>query len=286
MGFIRKLFFFFAFFLISWLGIYTYNQVTDGFSIRQMTSSLPACPQFEVELSSEKVACLQAMLDQPFRYIGKGCQFYVFASADDKLVIKFLKHKHLRPFTWLKSLPLPKKLRQLSDEKIKRRKQRVERLFSSCKLAFEKMPDETGLLSIHLNRTPALNKHIVLIDKLGGKHVVEIDDYEYVIQKKAVLVQDVFAHLAESEVVGKVQLLVDLVLSRCQKGICDRDRSFVQNVAFSLEEDQALFIDIGQFYEDAAICSEELQAQDLTKRLGNLRFWTERHFPKLAPHIP
>ena len=286
MGFIRKLFFLFAFFLVSWLGIYAYNQVTDGFSVRQMTSSLPACPQYEVEISPEKSACLQAMLDQTFHYIGKGCQFYVFASADDKLVIKFLKHKHLRPFTWLNALPMPQKLRQLCDAKIERRKQRVERLFSSCKLAYEKIPEETGLLSIHLNRTPALNKQIVLIDKLGCKHLVEIDDYEYVIQKKAVLVKDVFAHIEESEVLGKVQLLVDLVLSRCQKGICDRDRSFVQNVAFSPQEDKALFIDIGQFYEDSAICLEESQAQDLAKRLGNLRSWTERHFPQLAPHIP
>ena len=286
MGFIRKLFFLFAFFLVSWLGIYAYNQVTDGFSLRQMTSSLPTCPQFEVGLSPEKTACLQAMLDQSFHYIGKGCQFYVFASEDNKFVIKFLKHKHLRPFTWLNSLPMPQKLRQLSDAKIERRKQRVERLFSSCKLAYEKMPEETGLLSIHLNRIPTLTKQIVLIDKLGCKHAIELDEYEYVIQKKAVLVQDVFSHIEESEVVGKVQLLVDLVLSRCQKGICDRDRSFVQNVAFSPEEDKALFIDIGQFYEDSDMFLEESQAKDLTKRLGNLRFWTERHFPQLAPHIP
>lgn len=285
MRFIRKLFFCSLFVLLSWLGIYAYNQVTDGFSIRQMTSSLPAAPQFEVALSPEKKACLQAMLDQPFRYIGKGCQFYVFASADDKWVIKFLKHKHLRPFTWLNSLPMPQKLRIISEAKIERRQLRVQRLFSSCKLAYEKMPEETGLLFIHLNRTPALEKQIVLVDKLGCKHLVEMDDYEYVIQKKAIPVRDVFTHLEENEVLGKVQLLVDLVLSRCQKGICDRDRSFVQNVAFCPDEERALFIDIGQFYEDPVILQEEAQAADLMKRLGNLRFWTERHFPKLAPHI-
>ena len=286
MRFIRKLFFFCVFVSLAWVGIYAYNRVTDGFSVRQMTSSLPACPHYEVALSPEKKACLQAMLDQSFRYIGKGCQFYVFASADDKFVIKFLKHKHLRPFSWLNALPMTAKLRTLSDAKIERRKQRVERLFASCKLAYEKMPEETGLMFIHLNRTPALEKQIVLVDKLGCKHAVDIDDYEYVIQKKAIPVRDVFAHLEEGEILGKVQLLVDLVLGRCQKGICDRDRSFVQNVAFSAEEDKALFIDIGQFYEDPAILQDEEQAKDLTKRLGNLRFWTEKHFPQLAPHIP
>ena len=268
-----------------WLGIYVYNQVTDGFSLQQMTSSLPPCPQYEVSLEKEKREKLQDLFDQKFRYIGKGCQFYVFESEDGQFVIKFLKHKHLRPFTWLSYIPMPQKWRDLSNEKIARRKVRVERLFTSCKLAYEKMPEETGLLFIHLNRTPALEKTITLIDKIGCKHTVKIDEYEYVVQKKAIAVRQVFSELQGPEVTKKVEQLVDLVLARCKKGICDRDRSFVQNVAFSAQEDRAIFVDIGQFYEDPSILQKEEQVLDLKKRLNNLHYWTEKHFPDFLPYI-
>jgi hypothetical protein len=271
--------------LIVWLGIYAYNQVTDGFSIRQMTSSLPSCPQFEVSLSTEKKAELQVLLDQKFYYLGKGCQFYVFESEDGKFVIKFLKHKHLRPFTWLNSIPMPEKWRAMSNAKIARRQERVERLFSSCKLAYEKMPHETGLLFIHLNRTPTLEKTINLFDKMGCKHAIDVDSYEYVIQYKAVTVKNVFSSVQEKDISARVAQLVNLVLARCEKGIGDRDRSFVQNVAFAAEDDRAIFVDIGQFYEEPLLMQKEEQQKDLNRRLNNLHYWTGQHFPHLVPFV-
>ncbi len=282
----RNLFFLVIFGLLSWLAIYSYNHVTDGFSIYQMSSSLPPCPQFEVALTHEKKESLQQVLDQPFRYMGKGCQFYVFSSADNHYVIKFLKQKHLRQFEWLQRLPMPHPWRKLADQKIERRKERVERLFSSCKLAYEKMAEETGLLYVHLNQIPALEKEILLIDKLGLNHHVAIDDYEFVIQKKAVPVKEALADLTPEEVAHKIEELAHLVLARCQKGIRDRDRSFVQNVAFSASEGRAIFTDVGQFYEDPTILLEEEQAKDLAKRLSNLGYWMGRHFPDLAQTVP
>jgi len=193
--------------------------------------------------------------------------------------------KHLRPYTWLNSLPLPKKLRNLSDAKIARRQSRVENLFSSCKLVYEEMPEETGLVYIHLHRKPALEKNITLIDKVGFKHRVDVDNYEFVIQERAVPVKTLFSELDHTQVRERVQQLVELVLKRCEKGICDRDRSFVQNVAFCVGEERALFIDIGQFYKDPSILREDEQKKELQKRLGNLKAWTEQHFPEYVSII-
>lgn len=287
MKIIRKLFFLIAGCLFAWLSFYTYNQLTDGFSLRQMTSSLPLYPEFTVPLSEEKKEQLRNSLDQPFHYLGKGCQFYAFVSEDGKYVIKFLKQKHLRPFTWLNSIPMPKKLRKISDAKIERRKERVSKLFSSCKLAYEKMPDETGLLYIHLHRAPALEKTVTLVDKLGRKRRVEIDKYEYVVQKKATTVKEMFTQIQsdEAQMQERIDQLLTLIFSRYRKGICDRDRSFVQNVAFLPEEGRALFIDTGQFYEDPVILEKEEQCKDMRKRIGNLRHFTSKHFPELAPLV-
>ncbi len=286
MKLIRKLFLLIIIVLVVWSGVYTYNQVTDGFSVRQMTSSLPPYPQYEVSLPEETKEDLQSSLSQPFHYIGKGCQFYAFESEDKQYVLKFLKHKHLRPHLWLNKLPMPAALRAISDAKIERRSQRTENLFSSCKLAFEQMSEETGLLFVHLNRTPALESEVVLIDKLGVKHRIRLDRHEYIVQKRAITVKEAFTHIeTEDELRARIEQLIALVLARCEKGIADRDRSFVQNVAFSVDEPRAIFIDTGQFYLNPDMCQEEAKRADLKKRLDNLRYWTERNFPDFLPVV-
>lgn len=269
-----------VFFGFAWLGIYTYNRLTDGFNVHQITSSLPPYPQFEVEISEEKKEWLREILDQPYHYLGKGIQFYVFESADGNFVIKFLKHKHLRPFGWLRYIPMTKSMRQTCLDKIERRKQRVETLFTSCKLAYEEIPELTALYYIHLNRTPALETQVTLIDKVGLKHHINLDEYEFVIQQKAITVEEMFANISEEQVPEKVEQLIELISARHEKGICDLDRSFTLNVAFSTDGSYALFIDVGQFQKDPAIFESEERVKDLKKRMNNLRYWTGRYFPE------
>lgn len=270
--------------------IWGYLKISDGFSIKEMSSSLKVDPSREIApLSEEKKGQLQKILSQKFRYLGKGCQFYVFEGEDQSHVIKFLKHKHLRPLTWLQEIPMPQNLRKYCFQKIAKRDARIKNLFSSCKLAYEEMPEETQILYLHLNKVPSFERSVVIVDKLGIHHQIEIDDYEFVIQKKARRVSDVFQELLdngqEKLAREKTQQLIQLVLHRCQKGIRDRDRSFVQNVAFHPQDEKALFIDIGQFYKDETILEEKEQNKDLKKRLENLRYWTEANFPELTQYI-
>ncbi len=268
--------------------VYFYNELTDGFSVRQMSSTLPYNVLFEVgPLPVQEKTKLTTILDQPFHYIGKGCQFYAFESEDGQYVIKFLKQKHLKLWTELNQIPMPKSLRDKADAKIVRRKNRVANLFSSCKLAYEEMAEESGLLFIHLNRTAVFNHRVTLIDNLGLKHHVPVDKYEFVIQKKAVRAADALAQIAKCDdmqaLEQRVTQLVELVKMRCEKGIRDRDRSFVQNVAFM--PDHALFIDIGQFYKDPTILLEEEQQKEVAHRLANLRYWVEERHPEMLESL-
>ncbi len=266
--------------------IYFYNKWTDGFSVRQLTSSLPYNVLFEVApLSLAEKQKITTILDQPYHYIGKGCQFYVFESKDGQYVIKFLKQKHLRTFSQLSNVPMPHFLRQKIDSKLARRKARIDDLLSSCKLAYEELANESGLLYIHLNRTPIFKQQIKIIDKLGFKHMIVLDNYEFILQKKAISVNKTFSMIEDQELNRRVIQLVDLVKSRCEKGIRDRDRSFVQNVAFSLDGEQAFFIDVGQFYKDPTILLESEQQSDLNKRLGSLHYWVEEKAPILLERI-
>ncbi|NGX61746.1 MAG: hypothetical protein K940chlam9_01235 [Chlamydiae bacterium] len=285
MKIIRALFFLGLWAFLGWAGYFCYHSASDGFNFRQIHSSLPSCPEFRVALSDSKKEFLLEILDQSYTYIGKGAQFYVFGSEDGEYVIKFFKHKHLRPLTWVKHFRLPQKVYTLAEEKNQRREQRVKQLFSSCKLAYEQMEEETGVVYIHLDRHPTLRKKVTFHDKLGRSVLLEIDNHEFVIQKRAQTLEEVFAAHADQpgEIERDIESLLKLVVTRCQKGIADTDPAFVQNIAFT--QDGPIFVDIGQFKQDPKILSQEEQAKDLAIRLQDLHTWTNRHFPKLLPLI-
>lgn len=277
-------------FVLIWGIIYGYSRLTDGFSVREIKSSLSSDLQEKsLSLSEDRQENLKKILSQSFRYIGKGCQFYVFESNDGQFVLKFFKHKHLRPMYWLREIPMPVKWHEKCEEKIYRREERVRFLFSSCKLAYEELSEETGVMYLHLNQEPTLSVETKIIDKLGLGHTIFLDDYEYVLQKKAIRVAPTLATLLEKHqndaLHTKIHELSLLVQKRCEKGICDRDRSFVQNVAFSAEENKAVFVDIGQFYKDEKIRSQEEMQADVLRRLGDMRYWAEQKFPALIPYV-
>ncbi len=282
MRFVRKGFLLIVVAVLIYFSIFTFEKVTDGFTLYQIHSSLPPAPQFEVILTEEKKGELQSCLDQTFYYIGKGCQFYVFESQDGECVLKFFKHKHLRPLSWLLKIPMPQRWRSLCLAKIERREKRVVDLFTSCKLAYEKMPEESGLLFIHLNRSVALEKKVVLVDKLGCAHAIPIDQYEFVMQKKAIPLKKFFPHIGREELPKRVEQLKRLILARCMVGICDDDPAFVQNVAFLPTEERAIYVDIGRFYEKKSMMEEQEQIADLSHRLGEVQQWTLLHCNNLT----
>src|SRR5215813_2272463 len=75
---------------------------TDGFAHYKILSSLPFNEEWEVPpLSENEAKEVSAILDQPFYYLAKGAQSYVFASKDGQSVIKFFRIYHLTPPRWL-----------------------------------------------------------------------------------------------------------------------------------------------------------------------------------------
>jgi hypothetical protein len=280
--------------ILLFLGIVTlttvgYNRCTDGFSVQQLISDLPFNLLFETSpLSIDTKQNLARAVDQPFKYIGKGCQFYAFESADGQYVLKFLKQKHLRLWTELNQIPLPASLREKANQRMASRRTKVAHLFTSCKLAYEELAEESGLLLVHLNRTPLLHKKVCIIDKMGLKHQLNLDDYEFILQKKAIPLTHFVASIAQSsqfdqQMSACLDQLIDLVHKRCEKGIRDRDRSFVKNVA--LEKDRAIFIDVGQFCKDPTILCQKQQKLDIQKRMGDLQAWVDQKYPARSEQL-
>lgn len=285
----KGLFFLFVLLLLA-SGFYLRERFAEGFSYHNITSSLTFNPAYSIDpIAQEKREELKNLLNQPFHYIGKGCQFYVFMSEDKRAVIKFMKHKHLRPLNWQLALVPTQVLKNKLRENVKRREERISNLFSSIKLGYEEMADEAAIIHIHLNRISELNQKVTLVDKLGMVFHIDVDDHEYIIQKRAFNVKEVIATLVsegdETAIRRRIRELVDIVAERCDKGIQDRDRTFVQNVAFKSTGEGALFIDIGQFYKTECVKKTALKKREILHRLKLLRTWMKRYFPTLVPLV-
>ncbi len=265
-----------------------YTKVMQGFSLQEIRSSIPL-DYAPLELSLEREEEIKQALAQPYRYLAKGCQFYVFESSDGKYIIKFLKYKHLRkePFVALTCLPLPDIWRGACMTKIACRQQRLDKLFSSIKIAYDDLPMETGLLFYHFNRSPFLQGKLEIRDPLGLRYKIDLDAYDYLIQKKANSVKSCFENSDNrpDEIRKRIGQLIEIVEVQCSKGIINTDRAFVQNVGFSPDETRALLIDIGQFVKEEGIKDEKSIAEERGRRLRSLRGWMERHFPHLLPYV-
>lgn len=253
---------------------YGIRRSNEGFSLSEIAPLFPSA--YTGAITPEVKSCLS----QPFHYLGKGCQSYVFESEDKKSVLKLFKQKHLAPPTWLEKGAWVPGLGGVVREKAARRALRVERLCASCKLAYEEMRRETGLLFVHLGEGASLGQEVVLIDKRGSRYKVALDQYAFLLQERGERIEEVFARIETEEALRtRLGQLMALVTLRCERGIADRDRSFAHNVAFHPEEPRAFFIDVGQFYHEEGVTSKEGEARDIQKRFYDLRMWVEEAYP-------
>ena len=133
------------------------KRLTQGFRVGKMELAFPSHPEWDVPASPEVLA----ILDQPFYYIDKGSQSYVFESRDGNYVVKFFRFDY--PEIELKVLTL----------------------FNACKIAYDKLRDATGLSYIHLNPTSEGLPILHCTDAIGRKSRLPLDLYRSTIHKKA-----------------------------------------------------------------------------------------------------
>lgn len=255
---------------------------TEGFTIWKIHSNLPFSSEFHVDNKD-----LPDVFHQRFYYLSAGGQAYAFASEDGSYVIKFFKH-HLRrlPF-WLKILPLPAKYaRQREEQRIKREK-KLLRDFTSYKIAYELLPEQTGLLYLHLNKTNHLKQKVTIVDKLGIAHDLPLDNFEFVLQKKADLTMPYFTDLIEKDdiISGKksIDSICELIKTRCRMGIFDEDPRIHHNVGFI--DGKAIMIDVGRLKKDPRREDPEIQRMDLFDITRKLQQYLNEKSPELAEYL-
>lgn len=205
------------------------KRLTDGFHERNLHTDFLVPAEWEVPTPTE----LFSLLNQPFHYLGKGSQCYVFESHDQKYVLKlfrfFRPENHLTIFT----------------------------LLHAAHIAYESLQQETGLIYIHLNPTALHLPTVCCKDALGRSHHLRLDEYRFAVQKKAIPLEETLKQVRHDpqKLQQRVNQFIDLLTARTEKGIFNTDPSLEHNFGFL--EDRAIEIDFGCFRPVSTLSKEE-----------------------------
>ncbi len=265
-----------------------YFRLTDDFRISNMTYEIPHNPDWEIPpLSPEEQAQLDACLNQPYNYIGKGAQSYAFASEDGKYVIKFFKFKHLKPNWIVDALPDWGFLKDYRNSNRERKNRLIISVFSGYKLAYDEMRNESGIIYLHLNKSQHLKQNLVVYDKIGLKWEIDLDNIVFVIQEKAKTTRNVLSAAFEENNIAlaehRIEQIFDLYLFEYHKGIYDRDHGVLQNTGFV--GDKPIHLDVGKLTKDDKMKLAEYYKPDLRVVAGKFEYWIRENFPAEYPEM-
>jgi len=261
---------------------------TDRFTILGISSNRPYKEDDSIRaLLPEESVELTLALSQPYSYFRRGAQTYVFLSADGNYVVKFFEQRIYKRSKLLNLVPLPKFLHRYRDKRNFKRDDKLKRDFFSYKTAFEKLQHLSGLLYVHLHRTDDLNIALEMTDSIGIKHTVELDKFDFIVQKRADTVHGRINRLIESGEIEKAKEAIasvfSLISERAKMGLRDRDPDIATNCGFL--KDKAIKIDVGRFVLCEEMKTSTGHNNELLKITAPFGDWIEEKHPTLAPYF-
>ncbi len=193
---------------------------------------------------------LEDFFSKPLYFTGMGSQCIVFAPKEGAFVLKICKANRYQSFFPF----IPSSLRQQD-------KKRSD--FSNYLTAFTTLPEETGIVYLHLNKTDMKGQKIVLVDPLGLSYSVDASNLLFYIQKKAVPFNDYIKGLNKEQLAGVFHSLLEKVMNALQIGILIKDINPVKNIGFC--QNKPIWIDPGRMmqYPGPVSAKQKQEALDL-----------------------
>lgn len=229
------------------------KHITDGFKISSTKIDFPFHAEWEMPFDSS----ISAILNQPFHYIGKGSQCYVFESRDQKHVIKFFRFRDRAS-----------KLNAIAP-------------FNAAHIAYTQLKEETGIVFVHLNHTAGLFPTICCKDPVGRSHSFKLDQCRFVIQKKAIPFRVALQEAINDPILmqKRIDQFLDLLNARTSKGIFNADPSLFRNFGFL--ETRAVEIDFGNFKPLLPHSPE----QEKRRYINKFRHWLQQEAPEWVAYL-
>lgn len=274
---------FLLFFLITVISV-AWHELTGGFQMQKVRFNLPENQKWHAELQQEEKKEVEKTLTQPFYYLAKGRQSYVFVSEDDKYVLKLFRYHLVRPRFGLHLCKWPKRLNNYRRYRIASKKRQFENWMNSYIIAYDKLKKETGLLTVHLTKTDYLPKKTVLYDRIGRAYTFDPNEVGFLIQKKTDLfldvVQDLVRKKDEKSLTKLLSSYVDMVLARHFKGINNKDPSWLRNIG-ATKDQEVVEIDVGRYTFAPVVANKKSLQSYLRRYVVSLSDYFHKRFPEM-----
>ena len=202
-----------GFLLLFALAYHLCDKVTWGFTLARLHTT------YDLNLANHTDPT--PYLHQKFYLRDQGGQSYVFFSEDDTLVLKVFKDM---PRPWL-----------IFPSYQKKKIGKLRRTLTGYTLAFEHIPTNTALLSLHLkpSSTPLMAS---LVDRLNITHTADLSSVYFVVQRKAEpLSSRPFDPAELQQLLGRLE----------SAHLCDHDHRLHLNLGWV--DDELVFLDPGRF---------------------------------------
>lgn len=264
------------------------HRKTPYFTIAGISSHFPNHSQWELpQPSPEELSQLRAFFNQKFTYLDCGGQSFVFLSEDGQTVLKLFRLNRRRLPTLIKILPLPPFLSAVRDKKAASWQKKLERDFTSYLMTYQRLRQESGLCYLHINQTDYLRQTVNIIDKIGITHILNLDDFAFLLQKKVLTTHEAITQdMANGNIEKakhKIDALLDLTLLRYKKGIFDDDAFLVSNYGFDGE--QAIFLDFGRFFDRQEYANPQVYRPDFELITERFKIWLQIEHPLLVNYL-
>lgn len=257
---------------------------TEGFRTTKIQNNT-----FEIEelatpqVNAKEEERVKGILSQPFTYLARGKQSFVFVSEDGKTVLKLLNNHYqwqIRAYSMLPEMPWKRENLSYLQKKMKETCQ-------SYLLAHSQMREETGVFFLHLKKTDQLKQRVKIIDKLGIAHEIALDKTAFILQEKATLAYSQFETWIDKRELSAaregISSLVALLKTRFEKEISDKDPLIRTNIGFIAGK--AHFLDLGPFSKNFTQKTPIEKGQELQKITHSFRGWLAEKEPSLAQFL-
>lgn len=285
---------FLAFLLLAcllWGGSRLYFALTDGFAVSNLEPAFiyeAAEPLSALhQLSPEELSLL---LSQEFHYLDKGCQAYVFGSSDGRYVLKLIKQQRFRTKPWLDALSYLPWFANYRKERLAHKQAKLFRLLDGWSAAARHLSEEAGIVWVYLGqkRSEQPPLKVVLKDKLGGRHTIDLLSTHFMIQRRvdAMLAPHLEGLIASQQQEAAKQLLNELiamVVGEYQRGLADHDPALLQNTGVCAGH--PIHIDLGQLACQQEARQEAFWKQHLFDKTVQLRDWLRSRSAPLTAHL-
>lgn len=270
--------------LLFWGVERTARYITKGFTILNISEPKEHDARWEVTYLSqkEKQRALLA-LNQHYYLLSAGGQSYAFVSKDQKYILKITKHKRMRLPFWASFLPLKGKLEQFRETKKQKKKALYDATFRSYMIANNELKDFSHILYLHLNKTCNELPTITVIDNIGAKYALQLDNYEFILQRKGTLTYCYIDNLIYQNDIKKaheaVRKCLQYVAHRLSLSLEDHDVCFGTNFGFI--EHQPFQIDIGSLRYNKEYNNYVVFCRKIEECTTDLRNWLASRHPVL-----